>query len=160
MSGIFGAGLFDKLRILYGSAAQNQALHTQLQKLFYCLQIANTAAKLDRNFYSFKNAFNHRQVFALARQRTVKINKMQPFGTAGRPLGSHLRRVIGKNSFCIKASLRQTHAASATDIYCRIYNHNFPLIIQQNFSAGACRLCSTFPDGTERPEHYRVPRKQ
>ena len=92
--------------------------------------------------------FQNRQVFALARQRTVKINKMQPFGTAGRPFGSHLRRIIGKNSFRIKASLRQTHTASAADIYCRIYNHNFPLIIQQNFSAGACRLCSTFPDGT------------
>ena len=160
MSGIFSAGLLDKLRILYGSAAQNQALHTQLQKLFYRLQIADTAAKLHRNFYSFEDTLNHRQVFALARQRTVKVNKMQPFGAASRPFGSHLRRIIGKNSFRIKASLCQTHAASATDIYCRIYNHSFPLIIQQNFSAGAYRLCSTFPDGTEKPVHYRVLRKQ
>ena len=160
MSGIFSAGFFDKLRILYGSAAQNQALHTQLQKLFHCLQIADTTAKLHWNFYSFKNALNHRQVFALARQRTVKINKMQPFSTTSRPFGCHLRRIIGKNCFRIKASLCQTHATSATDIYCRIYNHNFPLIIQQNFSAGACLLCSTFPDGTGRPVHCRVLRKQ
>ena len=160
MSRILGAGLLDQRRIFHCRTAQNQTLHAQLQQPFNGLHIANAAAKLHGNFYGLQNAFNHRHILALTSQRTVKVNKVQPFGTTGRPFGSHLRRVVSKNRFRIEASLSQTHAATATDIYCRIYNHNFPLITLQNFSAASCRRCSTSPDGTERPAHCRVRRTQ
>ena len=160
MSRILGAGLLDQRRILHCRTAQNQTLHAHLQQPFNGLHIADAAAKLHRNFHGLQNAFNNRHVLALTSQRTVKVNKVQPFGPAVRPLGSHLCRVVSKNRFGIEAPLCQTHAATATDIYCRIYNHNFPLITLQNFSTASCRHCSTSPDGTERPAHCRVRRTQ
>ena len=158
MPRVLDAGLLDQLRLLHCRTTQNQTLHAQLQQLLYSLHIADTAAKLHRNFHSLQNAFNNRQILAFTSQRAVKVNKVQPFGTAGRPFGSHLRRVVSENRFGIEAPLRQTHAATAADIYCRIYNHNFPLITLQNFSAASCRRCSTSPDGTERPAHCHVRR--
>src|SRR5689334_4069249 len=125
--------VFQQLRRLRCDRSQHHPHNTRVAKFFYIRKRSNATTKLDPDIDFFNDLLRH---FAIRREglakRAVEIDNMNHLSTRSCKLPRDCERVLVVNSHVRLASLRQSHAATVSEIDCGNYDHAMSFITSSN----------------------------
>ncbi len=117
MAGVSRARGLNKLRVTHRLGANDGPAHPSVQVTANGLQIADSAADLDGQLWEAPgDCRDCVLVHRLARESTVEVHQVQPFGTLLHPLGRHGNRVIAEGGAVLHAALAQPNALAVFEV--------------------------------------------